>query len=75
MRLCIELDYRDEDGRRSVRIIEPYSLRRTQAGHIVLHAVRADNQLHRSYRVDRIRGAVPARRNVFRFHAAGNLTA
>lgn len=56
-RLCVELDYIDEQGRRSVRIIEPYSLRRTQAGDIVLHAVRADNQLHRSYRVDRIRGA------------------
>ena len=56
-RLCVELDYVDEQGRQSVRIIEPYSLRRTQAGDIVLHAVRADNQLHRSYRIDRIRGA------------------
>ena len=56
-RLCVELDYIDEQGRRGVRIIEPYSLRRTQAGDIVLHAVRADNQLHRSYRIDRIRGA------------------
>jgi predicted nucleotidyltransferase component of viral defense system len=56
-RLCVELDYIDEHGNRAVRIIEPYSLRRTQAGDIVLHAVRADNQLHRSYRVDRIRGA------------------
>jgi hypothetical protein len=37
--------------------VEPYSLRRTQAGEIVLHAVRADAQQHRSYRVDRIRGA------------------
>lgn len=56
-RLCVELDYVDEQGRHAVRVIEPYSLRRTQAGEIVLHAVRADNQLHRSYRVDRIRGA------------------
>jgi len=56
-RLCVELDYADEQGRRGVRIIEPYSLRRTQGGDIVLHAVRADNQLDRSYRVDRIRGA------------------
>lgn len=56
-RLCIELDYTDEQGKRSVRVIEPYSLRRTQAGDIVLHAVRSDNQQHRSYRIDRIRGA------------------
>jgi predicted nucleotidyltransferase component of viral defense system len=56
-RLCVELDYIDEQMRRGVRTIEPYSLRRTQAGEIVLHAVRADNQQHRSYRVDRIRGA------------------
>ena len=56
-RLCVELDYVDERGNRGVRTIEPYSLRRTQAGDIILHAVRADNQLHRSYRVDRIRGA------------------
>jgi len=56
-RLCVELDYVDEQGRRGVRTIEPYSLSRTQAGEIVLHAVRVDNQLHRSYRIDRIRGA------------------
>jgi predicted nucleotidyltransferase component of viral defense system len=56
-RLCVELDYVDEQGRRGVRIIEPYSLRRTQAGDIVLKAVRADNRAPRSYRVDRIRGA------------------
>ncbi len=56
-RLCVELHYTDEQGKRSVRIIEPYSLRRTQAGDIVLHAVRSDNQQHRSYRIDRIRGA------------------
>jgi hypothetical protein len=56
-RLCVELDYRDEAGRRSTRTIEPYSLRRTEAGDIVLHAVRADVQEHRSYRIDRIQGA------------------
>ena len=61
-RLCVELDYTDEQGRRSVRTIEPYSLRRTQAGDIILHAVRADNQLHRSYRIDRIRGAKATQR-------------
>jgi predicted nucleotidyltransferase component of viral defense system len=56
-RICVELDYIDDQGRRSIRIIEPYSLRRTLAGNIVLHAVRADSGLHRSYRVDRIQSA------------------
>jgi predicted nucleotidyltransferase component of viral defense system len=56
-RLCVDLDYVDEQGRRGTRTIEPYSLRRTQAGAIVLHAVRTDAQQHRSYRVDRIQGA------------------
>lgn len=53
-RLLIDLDYRDEQGRRSTRIIEPYSLRRTQAGDVLLMAVRADNGQPRSYRIDRI---------------------
>jgi hypothetical protein len=56
-RLCVELDYIDQQGRRNFRTIEPYSLRQTQAGDIVLHAVKADMQEHRSYRVDRIKGA------------------
>jgi predicted nucleotidyltransferase component of viral defense system len=56
-RLCVELDYVDKVGARSTRVIEPYSLRRTQVGYIVLHAVRADNEQHRSYRIDQIRGA------------------
>ncbi len=61
-RLCVELDYMDEQGRRSTRVIEAYSLRQTQSGEIVLHAVRADSQQHRSYRVDRIRGAATTQR-------------
>jgi hypothetical protein len=56
-RLCVDLDYIDDQGRRSIRTIEPYSLRRTQAGDIILHAVRADAEQHRSYRIDRIQGA------------------
>jgi predicted nucleotidyltransferase component of viral defense system len=56
-RLCVDLDYVDDQGRRSIRTIEPYSLRRTQAGDIILHAVRADAEQHRSYRFDRIQGA------------------
>lgn len=56
-RLCVELDYTDEQGQRGTRNIEPYSLRRTQAGDVILHAERSDGRGHRSYRVDRINAA------------------
>ena len=49
--LLVELDY---DG--GTRLIEPYSLRRTRAGNLILHAERADGGGHRSYRVEKIRG-------------------
>ena len=61
-RLCVDLDYVNEQGQRSVRTIEPYSLRRTAAGDIVLHAVGADSRKARSYRTDRIRGALVTNR-------------
>jgi len=48
-RLCVELGY---NGSR--RTIEPYSLRRSSAGNLLLYAVRADNGEPRAYRVDRI---------------------
>lgn len=48
-RLCVELGYRG-----SKRIIEPYSLRRTRAGDMILYAIRTDNRELRCYRVDRI---------------------
>lgn len=49
--LLVELDY---DGR--TRLIEPYSLRRTSAGNLVLHAERADGSGHRTYHVEKIQG-------------------
>lgn len=51
-RLCVDLAYD-----KSVRRIEPYSLRQTAEGHFVLHAIRGDSGEHRSYRVDKIQGA------------------
>jgi hypothetical protein len=51
-RLCVELAY---DG--SARLIEPYSLRRTSEGNILLFACRAADGQNRSYRLDRITGA------------------
>lgn len=50
--LCVELAY---GGSR--QLIEPYSLRRTRDGNIILHAVKHDTGEDRSYRVDRMEGA------------------
>jgi predicted nucleotidyltransferase component of viral defense system len=49
--LCVELHY---DGR--WRLIEPYSLRRSSAGRLLLHAERSDGSGHRTYGVDKITG-------------------
>jgi hypothetical protein len=56
-RLCVDLNYRDKQGRVSSRLIEPYSLRRTKAGRLLLHAVRHVDGKSRSYYVDSILGA------------------
>jgi hypothetical protein len=58
--LCVDLDYRDESGARSTRRIEPYSLRRTADGNVILYAERSDGRGHRAYRVDRMLGAAVA---------------
>nr|MBA3845069.1 nucleotidyl transferase AbiEii/AbiGii toxin family protein [Planctomycetota bacterium] len=50
--LCVDLSY---DNKR--RVIEPYSLRRTKSGNLLLHAVKVDTREARTYRVDRIQGA------------------
>lgn len=55
-RLLVEIDYRDKQGHRSTRAIEAYSLRRSQAGDVLLMAVRADDGQPRSYLVDSILG-------------------
>lgn len=51
-RLCVDLRYQE-----SQRLIEPYSLRRTQDGNLLLYAVKHSTGEDRSYRVDRIEGA------------------
>ena len=51
-RLCVDLRYQG-----STRRIEPYSLRRTIEGNIILHAHNRYKDDPRSYRVDRIEGA------------------
>jgi predicted nucleotidyltransferase component of viral defense system len=51
-RLCVQLDYQNK-----TRLIEPYSLRRTRDGNVILHTHSLESDEHRSYRVDRIQGA------------------
>ncbi len=51
-RLCVNLAYQG-----SSRLIEPYSLRRTRDGNLLLYAVKHNTKEDRSYRVDRIQGA------------------
>jgi predicted nucleotidyltransferase component of viral defense system len=48
----------------SVRIIEPYSLRRTRDGNIVVYAIKTESREVRSYRLDRIQN-VEVTREVF----------
>jgi predicted nucleotidyltransferase component of viral defense system len=57
-RLLVDIDYRAETGRQGVRRVEPYSLRRTRDGNLVLFVVNDQARL-RSYRVDRIAGIRP----------------
>ena len=51
-RLLVNLGYH-----RQHRLIDPYSLRQTKEGNILLHAIRADGGGSRAYRVDRIESA------------------
>ena len=56
-RLCVELMYKKQGGYPPKQyIIEPYSLRRTRDGHLVLYGIRSDIQQDRSFRVDWIEG-------------------
>jgi len=48
-RLCVALGYQN-----TIRIIEPYSLRRTKAGHLLLHTIRVDSRELRADRMDKI---------------------
>jgi len=50
-RLCVNLHYQN-----TWRLIEPYSLRRSKEGHLLLYAVKHESGEPRSYRVDRIQG-------------------
>lgn len=60
-RLCVQLDYTKENGERTAPTIEPYSVRRTSAGDLLLFGVKADTGESRSYRLDRIHAATVTR--------------
>jgi predicted nucleotidyltransferase component of viral defense system len=51
-RLCVDLTYNGTH-----RLIEPYSMRMTRDGNLLLYAVKHDTREDRSYRVDRIQAA------------------
>jgi predicted nucleotidyltransferase component of viral defense system len=51
-RLCVDLTYGGTH-----RLIEPYSLRQTRDGDLLLYAVKHSTGENRSYRIDRIQGA------------------
>lgn len=57
-RLKVEIDYRAESGRQGARVVEPYSLRRSKDGNLLLFVVNDRAQL-RAYRLDRIAGVRP----------------
>lgn len=57
-RLKVDIDYRAADGRSGPRRVEPYSLRMTKDGNLILFVINDRGQL-RGYRVDRIAGARP----------------
>ena len=53
-RLCVQLDYTKANGERTAPTIEPYSVRRTSAGDLLLFGVKANSLLpsHRFRRLD-----------------------
>lgn len=77
--LLVEMLYRKKDGETTRRIVEPYSLRRSSEGRIVLYARRPEEPQVKAYRTDRIR-EVEVKREVFEplypveFTAGGSIT-
>ncbi|MFH0770839.1 MAG: nucleotidyl transferase AbiEii/AbiGii toxin family protein [Candidatus Peregrinibacteria bacterium] len=57
-RLCVQLGYKG-----TVRLIEPYALRQTQEGNIILVARKVETGESRAYRIDRIESASVTQRS------------
>ena len=60
-RLKVEIDYRPAEGEPGRRLVEPYELRRTREGNLVLLAVNGQRET-RTYRIDRIASVRPTDR-------------
>lgn len=73
-RLCVRLDYTKVNGERTSPTIEPYSVRRTSAGYLLLFGVKAGTGESRSYRLDRV-SAATVTRQAFRPRYVVELTA
>jgi predicted nucleotidyltransferase component of viral defense system len=56
-RLLVRLGYTRLDGQHREPTIEPYSLRRSQAGHVSLYGIDVESDSIKQYRVERIRNA------------------
>jgi predicted nucleotidyltransferase component of viral defense system len=54
-RLLIELTYLPQKGRPGVRLVEPYSFRRSQQGHLLFYGRNIERRRISAYRFDRIR--------------------
>lgn len=52
--LCVELEYRKENGQQNSYLIEPYSLNETSAGNLLLHALKHQTHEIRAFRTDRM---------------------
>lgn len=57
-RLCVELEYRKDNGEKNTYLIEPYSLNETSAGNLLLHALKHQTQEIRAFRTDRMIGVI-----------------
>ena len=53
-RLRIQLNYRAQQGQRGTREVEPYSFRRSRAGHLLFYGRNIERQRISAYRFDRI---------------------
>jgi hypothetical protein len=52
--LCVEILYTREDRQRNTYIIEPYSLRKSADGHLLIYALKHQTGDIRAFRTDRI---------------------
>lgn len=52
--LCVKIQYTREDGQSKTYIIEPYSLRKSTEGYLLIYALKNQTKDIRSFRTDRI---------------------